>query len=147
MKLEHLIQAYNFNRIPAKIKEEYNEDNEHAGVIEFNKNINASYLLDSEDIVINMIIFCNCIDIQASDSSKDTTLINQINHTIEVIKVLQKTIELIANIPQKEANMILDRLGLFNNTFKEGKQIEHLGFIFRIKTIEGLLNFNIEEVI
>lgn len=139
MKLEHLIQAYNFNKIPANINEEIKQDNERAGVIKFNKNINASYLLDDEDIIVNMVIFCNCITYRKE-------LKEQLKHTVEVIKVLQKTIELLANVPQKEANMILENLGLFDDTFKEGKQIKHLKHKFKIQTKEGLLMFNVEEI-
>ena len=147
MKLEHLIQAYNFNNIQANIKEEYKEAEERAGVIEFDKNINASYLLDDEDIIVDMIIFCNCIELPARSSNKDLTIINQIDYTIRIINVLQKTIELISDVPKKEANMILEKLGMFDSTFKEGKQIKHLEHSFSINIYEGLLKFEIKELV
>lgn len=138
MKLEHLIQAYNFNKVQANIKEEVQQEGDRAGVIEFYKGITASYLLDSEDIVTNLIIFCNCL-------AEQKDLGKQIEHTTKVIKVLQKTIELLANVSQLEANMILEKLGLFDNTFQQGKQIKHLEHSYQIKIINGLLCLSIKE--
>lgn len=140
MKLEHLIQAYNFNKIPAKIKEEVEQDNERAGTIEFYNGIVASYLLDNEDIIVAMKLFMNCL-------TRDTlTLTGQLNHTIKVLQVMQQTIMLLGNIPQKECNMILEKLGLFDNTFQNGKQIKHLEHTYRIEVIDGLLCLTIEEM-
>lgn len=140
MKLEHLIQAYNFNKIPAKIKEEVEKDNERAGTIEFYNGIAASYLLDNEDIIVAMKLFMNCL------TRNTLTLTGQLSHTIKVLQVMQQTIMLLGNIPQKECNMILDRLGLFDNTFQNGKQIKHLEHTYRIEVIDGLLCLSIEEV-
>lgn len=140
MKLEHLIQAYNFNKIPAKIKEEIEQDNERAGTIEFYNGIVASYLLDNENIVIAMKLFMNCL-------TRDTlTLTGQLNHTIKVLQVMQQTIMLLGNVPQIECNIILENLGLFDNTFSKGKQIKHLEHTYKIEVIDGLLCLSIEEV-
>lgn len=115
MKLEHLIQAYNFNKIPAKIKEEVEVDKERAGTIEFYNGIVASYLLDNEDIIVAMKLFMNCL-------TRDTlTLTGQLSHTIKALEVMQQIIMLLGNIPQKECNMILEKLGLFDNTFQKRK--------------------------
>lgn len=115
MKLEHLIQAYNFNKIPAKTKEEVEIDKERAGTIEFYNGIVASYLLDNEEIIVAMKLFMNCL-------TRDTlTLTEQLSHTIKVLQVIQQTIMLLGNIPQKECNMILEKLGLFDNTFQKRK--------------------------
>lgn len=140
MKLEHLIQAYNFNDICATIKEEIKQDEEKAGVICFTKDVNASYLLDKEDIVISMIIYCNCL-------TENRTIKAQLSHTINVIKIIQKSIELLANVPQIEANIILKKLGLFDNSFKQGKNIKHLDHTFNISVVEGLLKFSLNEII
>ena len=115
MKLEHLIQAYKLNKIDATIKDMSNED-ERAGVINFANGISASYLLDDEDIVIAMKIFFNCLTVDG------LTVQNQLSHTIKVIQVMQNTIMLLSNIPQKECNMILEKLGLFDNTFQKRKE-------------------------
>lgn len=115
MKLEHLIQAYKVNNIEAELKDMSNE-NEKAGVINFASGISASYLLDNEDIVIAMKIFFNCL---TTDSLK---IQNQLSHTIKILNVMQNTIMLLCNVPQKECNMILDKLGLFDNTFKKRKE-------------------------
>ena len=141
MKLEHLIQAYNLNKIPAKIKEQKEENGERAGVIEYCNGIAGAYLLDKEDIVIALNIFFNCL------TTEDKTLKNQVTHTIKVLEIMQKTIMLLANIPQKECNMILEKLGLFNNTFKEGKQIKHLGYKYMISVVDGKLCLSIVEEI
>lgn len=140
MKLEHLTQAYNFNKIPAKIKEQIEQDNKRAGTIEFYNGIVASYLLDDEDIVVAMKLFMNCL-------TRDTlTLIGQLSHTIKVLQVMQQTIMLLGNIPQKECNIILEKLGIFDNTFSKGKQIKHLDHTYEIEVIDGLLCLSIEEV-
>lgn len=115
MKLEHLIQAYKTNNIEAELKE-MNNKNEKAGVITFVNGISASYLLDDEDIVIAMKIFFNCL---TTDKLK---IQNQISYTIKILNVIQNTIMLLCNVPQKECNMILDKLGLFDDTFKKRKE-------------------------
>ena len=137
MKLEHLIQAYKVNNINVEIKDMSNET-ERAGTITFANGISAAYLLDNEDIVISMKIFFNCLgSIKAEE---------QVSHIIKVLSVMQNTIMLLSNIPQKECNMILDELGLFDNTFKEGKQIKHLDHTYRIEVIDGLLCLSINEI-
>lgn len=115
MKLEHLIQAYKVNNIEAKLKE-MNTKDEKAGVITFANGISASYLLDNEDIVVATKIFFNCL---TTDKLK---IQNQLNHTIKILTIMQNTIMLLGNIPQKECNMILEKLGLFDNTFVKRKE-------------------------
>lgn len=114
MKLEHLLQAYKVNNINAELKE-MNTENERAGVITYANGISASYLLDDEDIVVAMKIFFNCL------TREELTITNQLEHIIKVIQTMLQTIMLLTNIPQKEANLILEGLGLFSNTFKERK--------------------------
>lgn len=139
MKLEHLLQAYKANNIEAELKE-INGKQEKTGVIAFTNGISASYLLDNEDIVIAMKIFFNCL-------TRDTlTATNQISHVINIIQIMQNTIMLLGNVTQKETNMILESLGLFNNTFAEEKQIKHLEHIYKIEVIDGLLCLSINEM-
>ena len=139
MKLEHLLQAYKINNIEAELKE-MNSNNEKAGVITFTNGISASYLLDNEDIVIAMKMFFNCL------TRDDFKLTSQINHVIKIINIMQNTIRLLGNATQKEANMILESLGLFDKTFTEGKQIKHLEHTYKIEVIDGLLCFSINEI-
>lgn len=139
MKLEHLIQAYKLNSIEAEVKDT-SDENEKAGVITFAKGITAAYLLDDEEIVVSMKMFFNCL---ARDNIK---LDNQLSHTIKVLNVMQNTIMLLCNVSQKECNMILDKLGLFDNTFRDGKQIKHLQHCYRLEVVEGLLCLNINEI-
>lgn len=140
MKLEHLLQAYKVNNIEAELKE-MNSKKEKAGTITFEKGITGAYLLDAEDIVVSIKIFFNCL-------TKDKlTITNQLSYTIKILNIIQNTIMLLSNIPQKECNMILDKLGLFDNTFKEGKQIKHLEHSYRIEVIDGLLCLSINEII
>lgn len=138
MKLEHLIQAYKINNIEAELKE-MNSDNEKAGVITFANGISASYLLDDEDIVIAIKIFFNCL---TTDKLK---IQNQISYTIKILTIIQNTIMLLSNIPQKECNMILEGLGLFDNTFVNKKRIKHLEHSYQIEIIDGLLCFSMVE--
>lgn len=139
MKLEHLIQAYKVNNINAEIKDMSNET-ERAGVITFANGISASYLLDDEDIIIAMKIFFNCL------ARENMKLNSQLSHVIKVLTIMQNTIMLLSNIPQKECNMILDKLGLFDNTFIQGKQIKHLEHTYKIEVIDGLLCLSINEI-
>ena len=117
MKLEHLMQAYKINEIEAELKEEteatdINGNKERAGVISFGNGISASYLLDDEEIVVAMKIFFNCL---ARNSFKVDA---QISHAIKVITVMQNTIMLLSNIPQKECNMILQSLEIISDFSK-----------------------------
>lgn len=115
MKLEHLLQAYKVNNINTELKD-MSDENERVGVITFANGISASYLLDNENIVIAMKIFFNCLTTEA------LKIQNQISHTIRMLNVIQNTIMLLCNVPQKECNMILEGLGLFDNTFQKRKE-------------------------
>ena len=137
MKLEHLIQAYKFNNIEAVV-EDMSDNEEKAGTINFDKGIVAAYLLDNEDIVISLKMFFNCLG--------GNTMSEQLSHTTKVLKLMQQTIMLLSNIPPKECNMIIEKLGLFDSTFKDGKQIRHLDYAYKIEIIEGLLCLSIDEI-
>jgi len=139
MKLEHLIKAYKVNNIEAELKE-MNNEYENAGTINFAKGIVASYLLDDEEIIVAMKIFFNCL------TTKELNILSQLSHTIKALNIIQNTIMLLSNIPQKECNMILEKLGLFDNTFKEGKQIKHLDHTYKIEVVDGLLCLSINEI-
>lgn len=134
MKLEHLIQAYNFNKIPATIKKEENRD-EVAGVIRFNDDIYASYLLDNDKIVIAMNLYCNCI-------SNNKTISKYIKHTTNILTVIQKTIELLGNTKKKEANKILEQLKIFSGNI-ETKAVKFIDHIYKIEATEGILVFSV----
>lgn len=137
MKLEHLIQAFNFNRIPAHIKEKIEEANEKSGVIEFNENIYASYLLDEEGFVIALNLFINGV------VERNKTIANQMKHVTEALIIIQKSMELFGNINKEEANKILEKLGLFSNKIPKEKAIDFLDYIYKINSVDGLLNFTI----
>ena len=115
IKLEHLIQSYNFNKIPARIKEKINTLNERAGVIEFYNGIAASYLLGSNDTVISIKLYINCL------TRKALNLSGQLSYITNALLVIQQTIMLLSNISQEECNILLTKLGLFNNTFQKRK--------------------------
>lgn len=137
MKLEHLIQAYNYNRLPVKL-EDIKEYGEESGTIKFNEDINAAYLLDNEKAVIAMNIFINCIIL------KDKTINNMLIHTTQIINIIQKTIELLANTKQEEANKIMKQLGLFNGNIKK-KSVKFINYVFKIDIVDGILMFSIIE--
>lgn len=139
MKLEHLLQAYKVNNINAELKEMNTED-ANAGVITYANGISASYLLDDEDIVIAMKMFFNCL------TQEELSIQNQINHTIKVIEIMQKTITLLSSIPREEATLVLETLGLFDNTFRSGKQVKHLDHEYKVEVINGLLCLSINEI-
>lgn len=143
MKLEHLIQAYKLNNIDVELKD-MSSENERVGVIAFAEGMSASYLLDNEEIVIAMKMFFNPMRPRTLPALNISS-IELINHTIKIINIIQNTIMLLANIPQKECNMILDKLGMFDNTFKEGKQIRHLEHSYGIEVVQGIICFSINE--
>lgn len=138
MKLEHLIQAYNFNKIPTKIDKEINQDKERAGVIKYNEDINGSYLLDDEGIVVAINIFNNCV------VENNKTMVNQLKHTTNTLTIIQKTIELLGNTKQEEANQILKQLGIFSGKIKR-KAVRFTNYVYKIDVANGLLVFSMLE--
>lgn len=140
MKLEHLIQGYNFNRVPVMLEREIKDKQEVAGVLKFDEDINASYLLDEEGIVIAMNLFSNCV------VANNKTMNNQLKHTTKTLLIIQKTIELLGNTKQEEANKILKQLGLFNGQIKS-KAVRFTNHIYKIDIANGLLLFSILEEI
>lgn len=133
MKLEHLIDAYKYKEIKAEITKQ--EDK--AGIIKFNEYIYATYYEDDE-IVKSIQVFANTL------TSKEIN--KQLEHTINLLKVLSNTIELLTNVNEEVRNMILDTLGLFNNTFKDGKQLQHNNYGYKIEIADGLILFTIGEI-
>lgn len=140
MELEKLMQAYKINGVNAELKE-MNEKKEKAGVILYENGISASYLLDNEDIIIIMKIFFN------KPTNDKLTLSNQINYSVNVINIIKQTINLLANVTNEEINMILETLGLFDSTFKKGKQVRYLEFEYKIEIVSGLICFTIQEIV
>lgn len=138
MNLEHLIQAYNFNRIPVKIEKEITDAKEKAGVLKFDEDINASYLLDDEGIVIAMNLFSNCV------VANNKTMDNQLKHTTITLTIIQKTIELLGNTKQEEANNILKQLGMFSGKIK-AKAVRFTNHVYKIDISNGLLLFSMIE--
>ena len=138
MNLKHLIQGYNFNNIPAKIDQEINKAGERAGVIKYNEDTNGSYLLDNEGIVVAINIFSNCV------VEKDKTMDHQIKHTTQTILIIQKTMKLLGNIKQEEANKIMKQLGMFSGQIKE-KAVRFLNYVYKIDAANGLLMFTMVE--
>lgn len=130
MKLEHLIEAYRFKGLNV----ETTKQEDKAGVIKFTDYIYATYYEDDE-IVKSIQVFANTI--------ADKEINNQVEHTINLLKVLSNTIELLTNVSEEIRNMILDTLGLFNNTFKEGKQVKYNGYGYKIEIADGLILFTI----
>lgn len=136
MKLEHLLQAYKVNNI----KVESTTSTNNTGTIKFNSGISAAYLLDKEEIVVAMKMFYNGLPQTEIDTKK------LIDYTIKVINIMQNTIMLLANIPQKESNMILQQLGLFDDTFKRGKKISHLDHEYKVELVDNLICLTINEI-
>ena len=135
MKIKHLIEGYNFNCIPAKINNEVEESGEKAGVIKFTEDIYASYLLDEEEFVSGLNIFINAV----KQNNKEAK--GQVEHSIETINIIQKTIELLGNLTQSEANSIMTKLGLFNGKLKE-KAVRLIDYIYEIKSENGIIIFS-----
>ncbi|MCI8618142.1 MAG: hypothetical protein HFJ60_07950 [Clostridia bacterium] len=137
MKLEHLIQGYRFNRINAKIQQEIQQEDK-AAVININEDINASCLIDDEGIVTAMNLFSNCV------VQNNKTMKKQLEHTTQTINVIQKTIELLGNTKQEEANKIMNMLGMFSGKL-EAKAVRFTNHVYKIDVANGLLIFSIIE--
>lgn len=135
MKLEHLIDGYKHNGINVEVI--IDNEKEKAGIIKFTDYIHATYYEDDE-IVKSIQVFANTL------TSKEIN--KQLEHTINLLKVLSNTIELLTNVSEEVRNMILDTLGLFNNTFREGKQVKYNGYGYKIEIAVGLILFTIGEI-
>lgn len=135
MKLEHLIDGYKHNGINVEVI--IDNEKEKAGIIKFTDYIYATYYEDDE-IVKSIQVFANTL------TSKEIN--NQLDHTINLLKVLSSTIELLTNVSEEVRNMILDTLGLFNNTFREGKQVKYNGYGYKAEIADGLILFTIGEI-
>lgn len=138
MRLEHLIQGYKFNRIQVAITKEITDKKEKAGVLKFNEDINASYLSDEDGIVTAINLFSNCV------VANNKTLNNQLTHTTKTLTIIQKTIELLGNTTQEEANEILKQLDLFSGIIK-AKAVRFTNHVYKIDIANGLLVFSIFE--
>lgn len=138
IKLEHLIYGYNIKGISSKIEKEINKDEERAVVIKYNDDTHGSCLLDDEGIVVAIIIFSNCV------TKKNKTIEHQLIHTEQILVIIQKTMELLGNIRQEEANNIMKKLGMFDGTIKE-KAVVFLNYVYKINILNGLLSFSMIE--
>ena len=87
---------------------------------------------------MTMILFCNPI------TTKEKTISNQLEHAVNVLKIVQKTIELMGNVKQSEANKILGQLGIFQGKIKT-KAVRFLDHVYKVENVKGLLMFTIIE--
>jgi len=131
MKLDNLIEGYRFNRIKANIKE---KNNDYTGVINYTPNINSSYMLDDEGYISVLIIF--------SVTNIKTKIEEQLRHSEDTLIIIQKSIELLSNLNQAEANEVMKQLGMFNG-LKNKKSVTVNGYTFEIDVINGILKFTI----
>ena len=136
MNLKHLMQAYSFNNIVAKIEEEIVTSDERAGTIKFNEDINAAYLLGEDNNVIAMNIFANGI------TTNGRTIDDELRHATQTLIIIQKTIELLGNTKKEEANSILNQLEMFSGKIVT-KAVRFLDYIYKIELIDGVLMFSI----
>ena len=140
MKLNHIIEAYRFNNIEVELYKKDIESSkvlnipEEAGVLKFNDDIYAAFILDDEKFICGINLFANAV------VNKDLNI--QIKHTEKLLVIVQKTIELLCDTTQEEANNILDRLGILKGILKE-KAVERMGCIYKIKADNGIFNFMI----
>lgn len=129
MKIDHLIQAYKINNIEAEIQEK----NIKSGMIKYGEGMASDYFLDSEDSIVSIQMFFN--------QKKDRDVL----YSIKVIQLIQITIMLFCNVSQKEANLILKELGMFEKEKQNDTFIQHLKYQCRMKIENGLLYFSISE--
>lgn len=137
MKLEHLLECYRYKGIHYQNidKESYVASDHKTLIIHFNKHVKAVCCSDSE-IVHNIRV--------VADWNKDIS--NYTRHTLNVLHVIQASIDCLSNISQNEINIILRSLGLYDGSFVKGKEIKNDENLYKIEVINGVLMFTIAKL-
>lgn len=125
--------------------------------IEFIKSMNAkeihqdksSFVLKhSEDIF--QTCYCQDDDVTAVQLfatacvSKDP--IKQIKHTESILKVFKSVLKLLCEYDDDDIGLVMNRLGLFDLSFKFGKEMSLYDYLLKAEVVDGLFIVTIAEV-
>lgn len=125
--------------------------------IDFIKNMNAkeihhdksSFVLKhSEDLF--QTSYCQDDDVTAVQLfatacvSKDP--IKQIKHTESIIKVFKSVLTLLCEYDDDDIGLVMNRLGLFDLSFKSGKEMSLYDYLLKAEVVDGLFIVTIAEV-
>ena len=135
LDINNIIELYNENNIESYISQQDN----NAGVITFNKDVHASYLLDSSGLIIGLNIFANAIN------SKSKEVATQLYYTCSLLEILMSSIEIISNVTKENANSILNQLDIFGGNKLKPKAVRFNDFVYKIEATNGIIIFSIYE--
>lgn len=125
--------------------------------IDFIKNMNAieihqdksSFVLKhSEDLF--QTCYCQDDDVTAVQLfatacvSKDS--IKQIKHTESILKVFKSVLSLLCEYDDDDIRLVMNRLGLFDLSFKFGKEMSLYDYLLKAEVVNGLFIVTIAEV-
>ncbi|MDE8240092.1 hypothetical protein PT229_00955 [Erysipelothrix rhusiopathiae] len=125
--------------------------------IDFIKNMNAkethqdisSFVLKhSEDLF--QTCYCQDDDVTAVQLfatacvSKDP--IKQIKHTESILKVFKSVLTLLCEYDDDDVRLVMNRLGLFDLSFKFGKEMSLYDYLLKVEVVDGLFIVTIAEV-
>lgn len=128
LKVKDLIDSYNYRNIEAQLQ--IDDANDLAGVIQFSKEIYASYLRDNEMINTIQLFFPGLTSYKLQE---------QIDYTIKVLEILKVTLNIFCNYLNDEIDLVMKELGLFNSSFKDGKTVSLNNHAINIKNSNGLI--------
>ncbi|MDE8339818.1 hypothetical protein PT226_05240 [Erysipelothrix rhusiopathiae] len=125
--------------------------------IDFIKNMNvkeihqdkSSFVLKhSEDLF--QTCYCQDDDVTAVQLfatacvSKDS--IKQIKHTESILKVFKSVLSLLCEYDDDDIRLVMNRLGLFDLSFKFGKEMSLYDYLLKAEVVNGLFIVTIAEV-
>ncbi len=113
-------------------------EKEMAGILKFTEDIFAVFYIDKKEKYVKSIQI-----IASAISTKEINLANQISHTTDILKIIKNTIMILSDFDDKTINNLLSELGLFNEKFIAGKEINYNNYLLKISTNNGLLLFTL----
>lgn len=130
MKKEHFIQALKHNGIEVVMHQE----GERAGVLKHSEFISTTYY-ENDEVIQSFQIFW------AGLASKDPTV--QLKHSTDILKVIDKTVELITGTRGTE---VLALLGVFNQPLDLPKLRNDTNYVYKVEAVQGLMALTVSEL-
>ncbi len=137
MKLDHLLECYRYKGICYQHvdEESYVASNNKVITIHFDKHTKIVCCSNSE-MVYNIRV--------VADWKKGVN--NSAMHTLNVLNIIQTSINCLSNISQNEIKIILCSLGLYDGSFVKGKKIKNDENLYKVEVINGVLMFTIAKL-
>lgn len=108
-----------------------------SGVIKYSDDIFLTYFL-KDNIVTAFQMFASCIP--------TNKLVTPIDHGITLITKVQQALINVCSVDQQEANAAMHILGMFDSSFKVGKQTVLFDYLLKSEVVEGLLLISATEL-